>query len=351
MRKIRKTFTAMLVVLGIISGTMVSGAALEAGSALTPEKSHALSEALQAASVYIDDIDLASLRVGQPIQTYEYVDQSFLEGIVMYPLTRDGELVLLAIENGAHFQITDALVDEISEAVDGTSRFSIVYDSKNCYLYVNNGFILLCENVEEATNRDVLDVSGGLNGHILSTTELTDLIEWEFEEAPFVRVQSYYSLPVSYVKQLYSKTCWAASIAMIVNYINGTNLTDVLVARNVYSWENFNYYLARDKVPSVLALYDVTYTYKNQVPSDNVILRNIKNGYPIYASFNVVETNTGHAGVIYAVHVMAGYMYVMDPVIGATLLSYDTNRGSYVYADPTCGNTLVLACASAHDWS
>lgn len=351
MRKIWKTLVVMLMVFSIVSGLTMNCAAVETEPVLTAEKAKSLNEALQIATVYIDGIDFSSLRVGRPIQTYEYVNQSFLESIVMYPLTVEGRLVLLAIENGEHFQITDALVDEINGAVDSTSSFSIVYDNKNCYLYADNNFILLCEGGEAAGNRDELDVGGILSNPVFSTTSLTDLVKWKYEEALSARVQTYYSVPVIYKPQIYDNICWAASVAMIVNCVTGRDLSAVDVARKVFSWEKFNYPLYRDKIPGVLATYGVTYTFKDQIPSDNVILQNIKSGYPIYASFYVVEPSARHGGVIYGVNVIAGYVYVMDPAFGSASLSYDANKGTYTYISAKSGYTYELASASAYDWS
>lgn len=351
MQKIRKTLVVMLVIFGIVGGLTVNCFALEVGSVLSAEESKALNEALQIASVYADDVDYASLSIGGPIQTYEYMNQSFVESIVMYPLTVEGKLVLLAIKNGDRFQITDALVDEINNVIDSSSRFTIIYDNKHCYLYVNNHFVLLCEDDDVAENRDALDVNGVLYNYAFATTTLADLIRWEYEEVPSARVQKYYGVSVSYVPQVYNHICWAATVAMIVNCVKETDLTAVKVARAVYSWEKFDYGLDRDKIPAVFAMYGLSYTYKDQIPNDNMILRNIMNGYPIYASFNKIETNTGHAGVIYGVNVTAGYIQVMDPAFGSISATYDLNEGTYTYISAKNGVTHVLHSASAYDWS
>ncbi|MBE6690794.1 MAG: hypothetical protein E7590_05875 [Ruminococcaceae bacterium] len=61
-----------------------------------------------------------------------------------------------------------------------------------------------------------------------------------------------YICPVPVVPQVYSELCWAACIASIRNYKQGTNLTAEEVARAYYGDENFNRPLGGNAIANLL---------------------------------------------------------------------------------------------------
>lgn len=180
----------------------------------------------------LSQVDFTNLSIGHPIQTYIYQDNSFEQGFLLYPIMNNGQLALFAIENEGDFQLTTALVNEISQLVDGSDPFAIVYDRNSSYLYTNGSFILL--GTSNLTDDSRSSLTGtAVNSRIqLDTTSLSETIDFEYVPVTPASTYAYYECDVEYVTQNPpSNICWAASIASIVNYCNGGYLSAVDVAK------------------------------------------------------------------------------------------------------------------------
>lgn len=145
--------------------------------------------------------------------------------------------------------------------------------------------------------------------------------------------------------------CWAASVACISNYLNGTSNTAASVAQSWYNtsdYAGYNLGLTVGLQDDVLSDYGISYTYKNQVPSDGVLFKNIYNDYPILATF---KWSSGyHDVVIYGVNVTGGYTYVMDPEGGFYSTTYSSSTG-HTYFSTYNGVTLTLNSATCKYWT
>lgn len=142
-----------------------------------------------------------------------------------------------------------------------------------------------------------------------------------------------------------SNICWAATIACINNYVHGTSLTAIQVAKTYYG-ENYNKSFSTSSSAGVMrAHYNLLYQYYARVPSSNIILSNIQSGYPIYGRF--VHSSGGHAVTIYGVNLISGYITVMDPEFGSTICYY--SNGIYSYTGRS-GAKLKLTEAICYIW-
>lgn len=73
-------------------------------------------------------------------------------------------------------------------------------------------------------------------------------------------------------------------MACIVNYLKNTELRATAVAIKwcgTTKYDEYNCYLEVGLEDDVLKMYEVSYTYKKQVLSSNILLVNIKDGYPV----------------------------------------------------------------------
>ena len=306
------------------------------------------------------DVDFEELSVAEPIYTYVYTADGFVQNNILYPLKENGILVAWAVplEDGqtTDFQITTLLVEEVNTVLTENMAFALVYDYANCYLYDGSTYHLLKQNSLVVEGRSVLQPGAdSLPDAYLQLTDINASTDLAYTSPVMTRVQTYYSCPVSFVSQLTvpeSQICWAASIACIVNYKKETSLSAVRVAQDYFGtsvYDDFNQGLAPGKEESILRWdYFLWYTNKNQVPSDGVISHNIREDFPIFASFRV-SNGGGHAVVICGIDTIKGYIKIMDPEIG--FCSATVSSSGYQYYRSDVGLTLTLIQATCRYWS
>jgi hypothetical protein len=153
--------------------------------------------------------------------------------------------------------------------------------------------------------------------------------------SPQGRAANDYECPVSYVSQLpnrYNNLCWAATISTIIEYVTGEEKDVIDIAKRQHG-NDFDHPVGVSNIGKVLLMdYDLEYSYVNKLLTDVIVLRNIKTDYPVYASFRYDENpNVAHAGTIYGVNVISGFMMVMDPSFGAaTMTTKDGTTYSYI---------------------
>ena len=300
---------------------------------------------MQKEAIGLENVDFKMLEMGKAIQTYIYACDEFEEGYIMYPILNNEDLVFWAIKTGDTYQLTTALVDEVNQNITDETDFAIIYDKNSSYLYKENEFIYLATSQVEDDTRSVLDPEGEFGDLELKTENLlvTSSLGYVGGRA---RSYPYYECNVGFVSQIKgSSMCWAATIACIVNYRTGSNLSAVSVAKSHYGNSDYDRGLPVGVEISVLANYGQWYTYKNQVPSQNVIIANIQGGFPIYSSWT--RTGVRHAVCIYGINAIGGYIYLMDPEFGFS--SASSSGSSYEYIGSS-GNALTLDYASCHTW-
>lgn len=310
------------------------------------------------AEMGLGDIDLQMITIGEKIYSYIYTNKSFEENYSFYPLFYNHSLKALAIlidEEENIYQITTSLVDEINSMVEKDEGFALLYDSDGCYIYGEEKGLRLLDNFEgEISERDSLEDKknsvGFSNIKLSSMRQNTgeNYLSVSKRSNAYYGTPSYYKCDVKYVSQSKFNICWAASIACIVNYLKGTNLTALEVAQS--NGANLNDGLTPERQETILRKYGVSYTYANKFPANSVILRNIKAGYPIKAGFQ--SNGSYHAVVVYGVNLPAGYISLMDPQIGyETAVQYSKGYkyvSGYSGAEFTSNNAICKYWTSSY---
>lgn len=298
----------------------------------------------------LSDVNFNELCIGAPVQTYIYKNDTFENGIQMYPITINNNLIFWAIKYDGKFQVTTALTSEVNDKIDANTPFSIIFDKNSSYLFVDGEFVFLRESDIEDDTRSVISTSLSTLNDIQDADILTTTLSANCKlnySGSVARVSNYYGCNVSFVSQNPpSNLCWAATIACIVNYKKGTSLSAVSVAQGYYGSGDYNYGLNISYVPGILANYGLSYSYQNITVTSNVILTNLMNDYPIYSSW--VYPGGAHAVCIYGVNPVGGYLYIMNPASGFT--SATATEGGYTYVSSNSGATLQLYRAVCHNW-
>lgn len=286
----------------------------------------------------LGSIDFCDIEIGNAITTYECTNNGILENDIMHPLMVNDELIAWAIEyevdSVIYYQITTFLVDEIKDNLDDNDAFAILYDRGASYAYTGDELIRLKEFSNEIEDRIVLKSVADLSDDdMIELSIMGNARILGYVSPPMPRVQVYYSCNVSFVTQYPpSEMCWAASIACIVNYKKGTNLTAIDVAKMVFGSTNYDHTGSENDCKYVLnTKYGLGYSTKSR-PSDGVLLRNIQNKYPILAVFTQ-GTSVNHAVVIYGLHTTAGHVNIMDPAQGFISTSSRNSSNVITYRD------------------
>ena len=312
------------------------------------------------AALDLSGVNFSNLNVGNPIHAYQYIDSQFVESHLLYPLTEGSALVVWAISIGNQYQITTSLVGEIGGLVTENEPFALVYDRNHGYLYAGGEFTILTE-FEENLDRSILpteELFPDLEG-LASAIEVTALAEkvslgyvpavtpYSVNSTVMLNVDAVSQNPPSYI-------CWAATIACIVNYCTGTDYTAADIAIDYYGSQNYNQRLDYRLTPPVFSDYGLFYTDGN-VPSDNTILDNLNEDYPIYGRFISSTGTSSHACVIYGINTSAGYIYIMDPYHNAnngtafTTCVYSSSDG-YTFVSGWNGKIWNLNNGVCHLW-
>ena len=340
----------LAVVLCFNLGGAITSASATNSSLLSEEQMLALADALSGVEVQkemicLDDVDFSSLQLGNPIQTYVYINETFEPGYMLYPIMSHTDLVLWAVNLDGQFQLTTALVSEVNSLVDTGKSFALVYDQDSAYLYMDGTFFLLKASVLDNPSRSVLDPNMPCDTLQTTALEGKDFLP---HDRQITRAQRYFSCNVKVTLQTpYDSLCWAAVTACISNYLYGTNLTAEKVAQKYHgSIIDFNKYVLDQNVQGVLDTYDIPYSYRLNVPSDDIILNNIKNNYPLYSNWRYAIEGK-HANCIYATDIMNGYIYIMDPLVGFISVP-PSSSGGYSYVQS--GDTLTLYAAGCRYW-
>lgn len=302
----------------------------------------------------LENVNFNNLGIGAAIHAYEYTDIGFEEIIQFYPLFDGTHLVALAIcVDGEHYQIETALANAIAEI--GAANAAIVYDLGHCYLYDGIDFINIADTSILIDGRAVLPEENNLaRVYNLKVTNICPSDALNYTSLQAARAGTYYSCNVRYITQSpYNQLCWAACCAMIANCVNETTIytTESISRRYFNSTTVVNLGVAADDCAIFMQnRLGLDYTYNGCVPSDNAILINIRNGYPIYASCDWYrsDSNGSHAVVVYGVNPTSAYVSLMDPEFGST--SAHRSGSTYSYYSSVAGTDIIWARSNCYTW-
>ena len=349
----RKLVAFVIAVAMFVSGFVFSTYAETSNNSVSSEIVAALNSAEYVKDRYgLSNVDFAALTYCNSIYAYDYTEEGLVYNSEFIPIMHDNTLVGWVIkaqsEPDTMYQFSTAFVNNVN-SIDNITSFAFIYDYNACYLYDGTLLYKLDDIDLEVPGRETLNEEDLKTASII-LRDLSNPIELNYVTPNTnTRTPVYYECNVSYVTQLPpSNMCWAASVACVANYFNGTNLTAVSVARKWYNtMSDYNHTLTIGLQDDVLRNYGITYTYRNQAPSSNVIFENIYYGYPIIGTFS--WSNGHHDAVIYGVNAVAGYIYIMDPDGGFCDGSYTASVG-YRYINPRTGIILTLVCGTCKLW-
>ncbi len=288
------------------------------------------------------DVNFSDICIGNPIYTYQYIDDAFIRSTDIFPLFDSGQLIALSLStNDGYQQVVTSLTEEIRAIAP--MHAALIYDAHGCYLYDGESFHLISTNPETVPERSTLPerpIIKDLDSiHLNSFAPSQSL---RYSPSPSARAQTYYSLNVGFVYQEENRICWAACAAALVNYLQGESLTAVDIAKEYWyakDEDNYNQGITAEEIEAVLSMrFKLKYKLRNSVISDNAILDNIQDGYPIYGILH--NYSLQHACIIYGVNPVSGYITVMDPAFGYST-AYSSNN-EYSYTDPNTDTTWIL---------
>lgn len=131
------------------------------------------------------------------------------------------------------------------------------------------------------------------------------------------------------------------------NYVRGTSLTLLDVAQNIYHPSSINWGIEEEVAESLFrSTYNMYYKHEEKIPSVEVILENLVNGYPIYGKFTSSDTN--HACAIYGMNATGSTIWLMDPEFGSTTAS--ENEYGFAYISSNSGKLYQLQEAICRYW-
>lgn len=318
----------------------------------------------------LSDVDFSEIKVSNTIKTYNYTNYGLVFNSDFVALKYNNKLVCWAIKcfdnQETYYQISTAYVDIISKTINNSTDFALVYDRNCCYLYTRTEIYNIGVFSVDVSDRSIINSIDDISYE--STAELNNInVDYSLysyhtrnlsttksaNNAALLAAPINYECDVKFVSQNPpSNLCWAASIACIVNYKKGTSYTATQVAKKYYGNTNYNKGLEPGKQDDILkGTYGLSYTYKNQVPSDGIMLKNIKSKYPIYGSFKWSSGGKAgyHAVVIYGINVVGGYIYIMDPEFG--FCSASATGSGYKYTSGYSGVQLSLSRATCRYWT
>ena len=289
----------------------------------------------------VSNIDFSKLLISERLPVYEYLPTGFNPLTNAYLLFQNEKAVILAYEAEENiFQLMPKLAMEIEQS--NVHVRALVYDASNCYVYDGNKLHLLYTFAPRPNeNRGVIVSSKDDSYSALATGNSQNRFNLQYQTSRTSR-SAYVTCSVPFVTQNpYDSICWAACVAMITNKLTGTSLTAPDVAQALFGSTNFNQMANTLQARNMLSYYGVTYTiYSSENSTENLILTNLQNQYPIYGSFMIANSSYGHSCVIYGINVLAGRLLIQDPEIGNNTCYYNGN-GKFCFV--VNGHTYVLS--------
>jgi hypothetical protein len=305
----------------------------------------------------LSTVDFDQVVYADPIIAYEYTALGPVHCLEFVPIIYNGTLIGWVTKNNLGeetlYQFTTEFVEQVNEIVGDDMEFAFIYDFNASYLYDGISLYKLSDITINVDNRTTLSNVEILEQYDIRLGDFSNVHEMPTAtENTNLRTPVHYECDIDYVSQNPpSNLCWAASVACIINFLQNANYTATAIAKLCYGSPDeavYNQTLPPGGEAALLRRFGITYTCDNVAPSGGVILRNITNDYPIFATF--CYTYSYHACVIYGVNVGSGQIYVMDPQTGFEIATYSSTLGfAYTYAGGAV--TLFLDGASCKYWT
>ncbi len=321
-------------------------------------------------AVGLQNVDFNDLYIGERIYRYVLTNDGLETTCYSYPILYDDTVVLMATSgNGDHFQITTYEADLLKSNPTDTDRIAFINDDTHLYFY--DGVEMKCvdtyESVENRVSLQTYSTESFCHEasarDILQMTYLGNSMLLGYEDIPYIQASgmrggydNYYSCTVDFVSQDTLTDCWAASVAMVTNYINGTSYT----SQQVYD-QSIQYIEGRGATMHEIA-YILRYKYgcgsfsvfdTDSLLSDSAYVTNMVCYCPVVAGFKIAGRSQHHATVVDAIHTASGYIRVCDPYVGRiyTYRFYDdptqSYYGEYAYTSPASSDRLYMVSGAS----
>ncbi len=311
-------------------------------------------------SLGIDKNDMTNISIGNPFIIYSLSDSNQSE-IYYYPIidNRDNKVVItvdvLKMADTWTYSIGTEYVEYLNKINYTNSEY--IFYSYDDYIYSDDGnksTVLYGDGNETGKEKvkafQQLDCSKKVEAisHRISTFEQKKNNDLQPNNA-FERRMTYTPTMTGNTCQLYNPVgqgnyglCWAASVATIVNYRKGTNLT----AMNVADAEGVGYNEGGTltNATNCLHRYGLTdYSAVNRTLTWSQLYDNImKYSKPFYMACYYDFTQSGHAVICLGCKEYSPnqYMIIWNPGNdngngGATMLKYYPNATAFAYANKT----------------
>ena len=296
------------------------------------------------------EVDFSNLIIGNAVRAYECQDNNVLEILKYYPIYNNKMLLgFVLTPDGNHFQFENYISGIVNESNITMDKLAFIFDRDALYAFNGQNFVKLYNLLIPVDGRDLIDYSIANTINIETCGNYENLVIDNNEI--MAAASTYYSVSVTHrTQQPYGNICWAASTAMIANTLNGTSKTAVQVAKAYYGNTNFNKTLVPAKVAQNMRdNYNLLYAYRNRVLTDSTLLKNIRNGYPVYGRLTWGGGGT-HGTVICGINSTSGYITIRDPLMtSGTATGYyngSTNRYTYTTSSGSTGSYNNGICKS-----
>ena len=300
----------------------------------------------------LEDVDFERLTTSERIPIYN--STNIKESGSCVPIFYNNVLRMIALDsNNGNYQIISIPRDRKIKA--GT-QIAFLIDNNGISLYNGKNSKYIFKNTQLSNSSDSTKTLKINNQSIkLSKTLKNKRIAYTTPGAKRIAQQNYICNVQKQLQNPYKNLCWAACIAMIKNYAaHNNNLTAEKVAKK-YSKNsnNFDKVLTPDEVARFMRNeYGLnSYFYKKKIPTDSIMIDNLKSDYPIIGEFKYSgNSNTGHAVCIYGINSVAGRLLIIDPLIGYTTATPNGSTYSYFRNDCNCLRRLELKGAVCRLW-
>lgn len=302
--------------------------------------------------------------IGTPFVIYAPTEYNW-NSVYYYPLINDEKIVLLIslinTNYGWSISASEEMVDELNLINYGkdTSWLFLLQDNyvvaksptdERTIIEIcneNENWIQALTSVNSLTYSDYVDlISNSMNDIKIFNVDDVSEISNNADIAESYSPSYSTSTDTSKVCSLYNakkqqgSTCWAASVATIVNYRQGTNYTDYDVCDRIgVGYEGANI----DTKLEALKAYDLNYRKSNSQSSWNSIVLNISSKYPLAAS--TFSGDSGHSVKVYGYRTIGAtdYIVLWNSGTGSTqIATYKSSGSTYTYNSKTWTWTKTL---------
>lgn len=318
---------------------------------------------IQKADYGLSDVDFSALSLGREIPSYELTESGLARiddihylpimcnddwvatAIVSYSIYGDMN-VELSVKYAVDYSTLKSTVDTRRSNVNDEA--ALVFDSTNAYLYSGDDSIVV-ESFQEIQGRESMKTYTGSvcpdTAQVVAQRSIdTARLEVTRDSEDFV------SLNITPITQPTAYTCWAASVAMILNY-RGTFATvgSVLLAADVsmYTYQSTAQcsYLISNSFNYPCGIYGLPYGYYYSLTIDDLITELYGLSSPLFAGFS--SGTVGHAVVVKGFVNLGGTptMTYIDPADGYIKASTVPTNGAVTITYG--GSTHGLAAAFA----